>query len=1179
MAFNASLLAILCAFFIAGASVRAEGEDKKESPLRASELSPLARAIDAILFGNGTREVAAYQLNLFATQVDPNSFKGAIGEVKKFRGEKYAALVKTGGEVNRKFLENVQNQALDIAKREDLFFNPPRRLARSWTALTGQNVDSEEPLPATEIGRRAQERTEAQVPFAFQGLQPLGMQDPDAKSAYQRNAHRIETFETQAKHGELSRAEFEDWREREVKALAHTMATNRIRILQSEARRDVKNFVWKDPANSDSRHWKTVTAEEIAEFFGPTDVEREIVGNQVKYSVPRSLTLNNPASRPLASSAWFKRDLLAQPEREANSGTLDEAAAAEQHLGELLYLSNVRTAEAIDKLNEFSYEQYRRDQGKRFFTALKTFNRETVEVMQKKHALPTFAASVPHLRNLTPGFELAMWGKFAEDGKFWSSGKQPKESLLDMLLSRFPGSWNRLSNEPPTPLSVHLENAKDFAWDTARKYGWIPAIALGAIALHEFTRNDAPPLADKPTVTAEAQAHAPRTGGAKDGRATTSPPPTKLATSAKEIENQITVVPVSPTTAKDALDQVGPGRYVDRAPPSNTMPPGLSKVGPAFNKPLGTEDSALFHIESSTPASELPRRFSLGDPAKATEAMSVPTDTTAKKFIVKSARLHRGPSEIPTGENSHLASLLVEGEDGEFWKPGTDYEVRATKTGEPVIFPKRSGRFSSRAGFAETPPDERAIQDESLRELDHGRLGKVAEELRQHGFTYLPEMIEATVTHSREKGIPISIFDLKDVLKESAYYSQVKEKRVPNLAILDEFQRASRFLNPEGVSCYECDGARELAVDLYRKSLPKKSGVEISPRSVIGRKADSLELTQNGLHADFAIHDHVHQQSFTLDTTPGRSDPRDPHPPSGEQVGFVEPPAEPPSERTKESPVGRGRENLAMPAPSSPKVAKEVAKEGSKEVTKTAQESPHDLGPNHILFSEVIVLLFKSWDRAELRRNPGRPATYANYAAAGPPEPPGKAIERMTTEPPTPTAAEHAEKKAVTFKMVPDEKLGALEDRISATAKSFAMMRMVPKKMGDGFAAIPTLNLVRAARLVESRVRGSVSEAEFEHAAGEFVGKDFVMPIGSLDRQIQAFIMAVEAEQMRLIHVYGEAWKRGNRDYPGLLGPSVPYEIRSLTKWVTERHWEAPRAVPDSATGSLCASLNRAAAE
>ncbi len=169
------------------------------------------------------------------------------------------------------------------------------------------------------------------------------------------------------------------------------------------------------------------------------------------------------------------------------------------------------------------------------------------------------------------------------------------------------------------------------------------------------------------------------------------------------------------------------------------MPNDLSRIQRAHNKKVPGKDSPTYYfLEAVDPTTNIPRRFALGDPARANHSGSVPKTDPSTQYKIQNRLPYSGVAEIPAGDGSQLSSLSVTGADGKEWSEGADYELKFTPAGEAVIFPTEDEPYHVESGFTAKVQEKRNLEHPYLSELDHGRLLERAAELSEHGFAYLP---------------------------------------------------------------------------------------------------------------------------------------------------------------------------------------------------------------------------------------------------------------------------------------------------------------------------------------------------------------------------------------------------------------------------------------------------------
>ncbi len=407
------------------------------------------------------------------------------------------------------------------------------------------------------------------------------------------------------------------------------------------------------------------------------------------------------------------------------------------------------------------------------------------------------------------------------------------------------------------------------------------------------------------------------------------------------------------------------------------------------------------------------------------------------------------------------------------------------------------------------------------------------------GLLIFPQLIRATVKASQDHGIPISIYDFQDVLEHSAYYSQVKESPMGVSGIVSEIAAASRFLNPEGVSCYECDGARELAMPLYTKTMPEdyqEQGIQITPRNVFARREGAMELGERDLHADFAIEDQKHGQRFIMDTTPRTRDPRDPAPPEGGAA---------PISRAENPPKAIFSPSVKPPPP---------RHEGSK-TTFPLEEVARNLAE---IRSSADYRRVRPEDPLSVKRK--ALVTGADGKENAPAEQPKSGIRKPgRDEVMTPDG-----KLLGRWEVDSSVEVKELERHLDKARAIFAEAKLIPKTVDRGPALIPSVVLLEAGRLIVRRLRGEISQAEFEHKAAQYVPSDFVWPDVSLRGKIEAFANVLEKQQSKKLKFAEEQLARKTLAQPALADPRVKSVVQNTFKWIAAQDWIEPRYVANS---------------
>jgi len=1134
------------------------GEKPKPTPKSRRDLSPLARNLDDLLFGKGPADVSPYQFNLFKVNLDARSFAWALEEVRYLRGAEFTALESKGSEVIEKFSEGIKKGVIEKARSENLGVTSWRYVGQSFAALRADGRNGEKALDASEVHVRALQRTQEQFPLPFMSSEGQGTEDPDAKGLYQRNAHRIDTFESKPDLKRLERDTFEAWREKKVKELADRLSEHLTRMVLHDMQNGVRDFYWENPAlgpTPSTRDLLSLSPEELKAAIRPIEVHRVVNGNQVSYEISRGLKLRSPDGRSILSAKWENLKTDRQVSQETQEGELNIERAAEVHLLGVLERENVTLLKTIEALNAYQYSHYKEDGGKRFLANLTKLNREGMARLNKKFSVPSHTWSLDHLKNVGPGFEVAVWGKFAEDPKFWTKPQEYRGMFAELVFGN-QKNWGELSAVPPPPRSETLTKF-------AKTYGPIPMV-LAALAAGYW---------NLPPPKAQATQGQHDSSNAVEG---TNPSAHDTVTKPKPEAGAVRLDPKSETKVKIVPPKEGKTELVIHSPPAE--PPKAMTLeefenhrrenpveeppATAHNKTLPKESEARtsFRLSPVEDAGVLPRRFSVPSGARAVLEAPVPDPSLPTAFHVGTPQAVSGTLAVPTGDGSQFSEIRIEGQDGRPWERGVDYELRATDAGEIVVFPKTSEPYVPSIGFSKKAADTRPVQHPDLKAMDHAKLKAISKELSENRFVYLPALIDEALKVSEASGRPFSLFDLSDILQQSAYYSQLPENREKLVGLRTEIERASRFLDPDGIACYQCDGARELGVVIYRKATQKPEEIEIRPRYVIARKADSMDLTTNGAHADFEIADHVNQQRFVMDTTPFTADPRDPNPPNAEQSSYVDKPDHGAAEE--------GREKLALDVGDPAKLKRQsnvppatVKQQG--EVPPTTPHSPVDTD----IYRKMLQKLLQTWNDGEIRRpfvNEPRPKP---AIASGPP-PTGDAPEKPFAEAKqTAPAKTHVvppiEKRS--GKWVPDEKVDALNARITSARTVFGNMRLVAKQTAGGFASLPSLDVVLLGRLIERRLRNEINDVDFEKEARRFVPDTFEFPLGSIGRKIKAVAAAARETQLGKIDALRKLWEaRKSREYPRLLDPQAAHEISAALKWIEERDWAEPQFVYDT---------------
>lgn len=1078
-------LALVCALLVA-APVRAETDppSAKPAPTSRRQLSQLAQALDSLLFEEGSPHgLHPINRNLFRQQhFSQEQMNSALEEVKAFRGQAYRDLEVSGSKFYDDYQKKISEAGLGIMRAEGVRMIPSRDVVASWSVLVATGKAGEAPLPPEKIDAKARILTEQQFPLPFVAADGQGLEDPSAKWLYGRNRHRVETFETQPKAELLPRVEFEAWRQQQIQALADRLRSGVVRLVQASARTGKPELFWLLPAEEGeaSKAGEPVSVEEVGDALAPLTAERRVEGNRVWYEIKRNLSLQATGARGVMIKDKANLNLGRGYAGSWNEGKLEPERAAEDAFAKLIPESNAKILDALKILNGFQYEHYKQDRGKNFVRALKALDRDAVTALNKQLEIPPITAARDHLRGFPPGFERALWAKFEKNPSYWTDTVEQKQSFYDKYIG-LPSSWWDLSATPPTPLAEKMQAAKESLWWATKRYGAIPAALAAVVAL----------------------------------------------------ESQFGILPTRPLVPS-------PGTHES---PSSKMPGSLSAIQPAFNKRLPKGDGApLYTIASDKPDSEIPRRFSVGSLEKTKTGYLLP-ETTAADFTVNSKGFHEGIAEIPTGDNTHVASARVTGADGQPWKPQTDYTVEGKPDGEIVIVPKRAGAYRTSVGFYNNPEKPSEIKNPALSALDHEKIESVAKELGESGFKYLPQLLRKLVETSRKENRPISIFNLQDTISSAAYYSQVPESFQLFGGFRSEFGRAARFLNPNGISCYECDGARELAVPLFKKILEGNTDIEITPRNILARKSNVPSLSLAGLHADFLIRDKKNDQKFVIDTTPGKFDPMDPDPPTSDQTSFVD--------RPKGQP-------------------ERVAHEGPPDVkTIPLSEKPLHESP----FPKMVADLFAMWrlakhDRLEIDKVP-RTAV----SAAGGPDP-KENTEVAEAEAPVEGHVTVAKEIEATGRWELDHRIPEIEKLLKNARDTFAASKLIPK---TPYSPLPSLQMMRLGRLITRRLGNEISDEDFRKEAKELVPENFEWPIGNLDRQIKALVKAAKDKQWKTITAHREAWaKRRTQEYPGLLSPIVLQHMQNFYRYLESETWQEPRFVRD-VVGTTCQHVARAA--
>ncbi len=1081
----ARLTAVVCTFcFLAKGEVTPAPARDLGPITKRSQLSPLAKALDDMLFGDLSR-LSHRDANPFVgLRMDTEGLASALEEVKAWRGEAYTELQNKGSEVNDKYTWEIQTAARDLLTVEKRRVNPRRPVVDSFISLVAQAESGERKLTLAELHQSALNQTRVQVPGAFAGGR--GLEDPIAAETYNKNSFRADIFETKPKNGMVSQTEFEDWRREQMQFLAQQHYDNQLRILQSHLEGGSWRIFLETPA--DNHEGQTtyrripLTWSLLKKFVAPMPLQSKVTSRGIAYRYPTEIPLRLPPMTALTDSWGSAITLSAEPRHVHNGGKLDVNYAAEVHLTRLLAQVNHSVIEAMSELSGFTYAAYRQDRGKRFVKEWDKGIKSDLDMLTKQHKVPSMAASVKAFKEAPPGLEIAVWGRFAEASDIWQKASEYKGGFWRDLFGG-PGSLYSRSAERPIPLKVRATDAAHAAGKIAKRWLPIPLVIAGAIgAAYQL---DALPSLSFPQALNAVATHA------------------------------------------DSAD--------------NEMPQGQSRIGSAFNKPLSSlGDTPLFRIDARAEDGKIPLRFGFGDPHQANRLVSVPSALDQAEFVLRSAKVHRGTAEIPTGDGTTLSAIEVVGEDGRKWRADRDYHLRQTPAGETVVFPLNSEPYQVQAGFVGGGPLTRPpLVNPELQSLSHDALGELSTELRGHGFRYLPQLMTEMIAFSKNKDLPITVYDFEQILKESAYYSQVKENEGAQL-FASEIAQAARFLNPEGISCYQCDGARELGVGVFRRLLSKQSGVTVTPRNVLVREPGSNVLSTAGGHADFVMDDAKSGHRYILDTTPAHRDPRDktPYPTTGGAAPTYSDTGSELSDTVTEKVAAKS----ARPEPAAP-------------ARPTVPLRP---------WSPMLLEFFARIGEAAPVRGVTRERT-SQAVAAGGPNPPSSAGDGGTKLPPKPPAVVSLEPPGH-WEMDPN--LERLETKRLAVIGEIARLKLFPANNGR----LPTTVMMELTKEAQKFLRGEMTYEEFRKFAELSTPAKFRWPATVHRGRIVGEVMkAVWERQKELVGHLRESWKHGKtKSYAGLLDPKLNAAIQGLVDLASKTPIEPPRWVHDTPAPLTC---------
>lgn len=1167
---GAIFLLAICLFAV---PLRADDDDKLVLPEPASDdlllpadspitdrnrLSPLARGLDDLLFGDPQR---LYSLDrnpfFYWTPPTADSMQQALSEVQRFRGEQFTRLTEAGDNVLVQTRREVKQAARNAQQSERLVVLPSAAILSSWRLLNGTKASGERRLTQAEINLQANAVVEA----AMRGLPPTDPGDNTAATLYTKAFNQIEIFQTIPEKERVSRDEFENWREKEVARLSGIIRDNLLRQLESTYRQGYRPFqVRRFDENGKPLRLNTkddrpapdveLTLDEVKNRIQSLPlVSRQYDKNRVLFDYPRGLLMQGRPHEEIISrdnkgkAHWIKFFTTDSK----NTGSIALEPAAEGHLNDLLADSIHAAHRAIDRLNQFQYDQYKRDGGAGFIRKWRAEAKADGQELNDTFSAPKI---IERQANFPPEFERALWGRFSESPEFWKEqGERPR--TWSYVIWTPDALWLRAS-EPPKPNALI---------STAKKH----------------------PLAT-------------------------------VALSAAVTLGSLFGIPAA----------VGPFHWQGA---SLNGGGALSEMGEAYNKPMSKDGTILFMTDTSNGDHNVPTRFAFGRPAQATEPISIPQTAPRRDYTVKNRMTQTGPLEIPTADGAQLVSLHVTGMGRTEWIEGDDYEIRRTPTGEYVFFPLSSEGYNLIAGFVGAPATRPALISADLKSLSLERLGEVSKELKANGFAHLPELLDQVIDFSKRNKRPLSVFDLEEVLRQSALYSQEKEKTQYLTLFQSELSRASRFLNPEGVSCYMCDGARELGVILYKKALAGTK-IEVIPRNVVVRSPGAEYLLKNALHADILLVDTENGQKVVIDTTPGEHDPRDGLPVPGGQISagtpyleaehspFLRPLALKELREWKKSarehaetiPIEElmawTERNLApgvkMPpsyelrwwldhaieyadrmealgkVPSVTVSARGEERTPAPGQARSAPVEKHAYPFRALPWRETVHSFFSNLEKADRREpysekfrqtavatggfDPQTPETDVRPDVGSSVEPTAQVSVRIS--PPAPMGEPESH-------LVFDEKLPELRERLKKYHQLLAELKLFSR--GE---RIPSSAATEVLKLVDGYLTRQISEADFKSKMTRYLPSGFEWPLVTATH-LGEIVAEAGKKANALLAKHRERFDKGETaDYAQLTDPRVQRAINDLFQWTARQNWQPAQLVyTEVAAPRSCNSL------
>ncbi len=1121
-------------FLVAGAlcliafSVHAEpAKEAIDPPLtRRRQLSPMAKAIDTMLFGD-VQWLNFHDQNPFLPidyLPDKSQLAAALKQVASFRGKSYNEMVARGYKLNQTFKREIKKATYEIFANEQLVTTPSSNALYSWQVLVATGNLDERKLTQAELNLKANAVTQTVFPLAFQGLDPPGLSDPDAAKIYNQAYNRSEIFDSAPDSKKIERELFEEWREKEITRLVKIIQRNVLRQIESQYRRGLTPFSRVTQPPAFDKDGGTLSFSELAQRIEPPAIMRRHVGGKLSFDYPSEVrftflpneTLMYSGSR--VETQTFSSALL----NHAQWGKLSVPNAAEGHLSEVLEQSNRAARDALRRLNQFQYEHYRADGGKGFFLEWKKGMAAERKGLDRVWAFPMAAQSQKKFEG--SHLESALWARFSEHPEFWDKRGLRKSTIVNEVFG-----FRRiqvLSAELPTPASTRLANAGN---------KFIESAAIKAEDL----------LLSHPGATATLLGTAMAAG---------------IFGTSVWLNNPGGENPSAPVS-RAAAD-------------TNLAPSHLSAQGTAFNKPLtGPSTAPIFTLLRDSGEKRKPLRFSFGRPDQATTDVRVISyPLYSSHYRLGSELTHTGNLEIPTADGATLAFLRVVGSDGRVWARDKDYAIKQTPTGEYVVFPTSQAGYKIEAGFYGAPAERPQLKSASLKELNLDQLQKVAEELSANGFTYLPKLINHVVAVSRREKKSLSVFDLEEILQQSALYTQNKEQYQFFTMFRSELARAARFLNPEGVSCYMCDGAQELGVSIYKKTLGPQSDIEVLPRTVVVRQPGDNGLSLAGLHADFLLRDPFSKEQVVIDTTPPQKDPRDhlTHPPGlGASPPYVE---NNDGDKNSSEPGGKNseRRNLTIATLPMPSPGDKIT--GLNDQTESIPPAP-------VPWGQRLNELFTTWEKADRSRPFTREAVRPALVGAGlDPQVPSvtpHAAVKDTVEKGAPDPAEKVSAVKppisaagqIAARWVFDPKLKDLSTKLAALEKLIVALKLYPNKNDS----IPTSSAVEIVGLIEDVLTREITAEVFQQRMNRHLPRDFEWPL-VYSNQLASIVNAAGKRLSAHLSAHREQWKRGDtKSYPKLLDPRVATAVNGILKWAGEQTWEPARLVYDEPTRPGCA--------